>query len=105
MATPPPRRPSTAATRVSADGRPGARLGRAVVRGQPPGPGDPDAATLLPSTVSQQSLRAVRERHRLSSVPGLRVSERRPGYARNVGRTCEEHRPGWTDTDPRGGIC
>jgi len=30
---------------------------------------------LLPSTVSQQSVRAVREGHRLSSVPGLRVSD------------------------------
>jgi len=36
------------------------------------------ATTLLPSTVSQQSVRAVREGHRLSFVPGLRVSDAGP---------------------------
>ena len=38
-------------------------------------PGRSAATTLLPSTVSQQFVRAVREGHRLSSVPGLRVSD------------------------------
>ena len=133
MATPPPRRPSTAATRVSVAGVSAATASFAVTGngtvlvaarlGMGDGTAIAHPGTMAPDASKRRLALAIRCHHAppLDGQPAVCPSRprgasavlrtwatrlgRRSAYARNVRRTYEEHRPGSSDAGPRSGIC